>query len=659
MDRERLDDMLGKAILGVVCALLAFGPLALGGVREREFVILEGLGILGLVLWAARLVVGTQSRLLLPPVSWVVAAFAGYAYWRYQGAPVAYVAREEWVRVALYTTVFFLILNHLNRQDSPTQVTAVILAIGTGISIYAVYQFITGSDRVWSFVKPAVYLKRGSGTYICPNHLAGYLELVLPLGLAYTLIGRVSHVGRVLSAYATVACLCGIGVSVSRGAWLSVTLSLVFFLVLLARNRSHRLPALVFAVLLVGGGVYGATQSDAVVQRFEKMLKPGQVEYILERVHLWKPTIAIWRDHFWLGAGPAHFDVLFRQYRPVDYQVRPLRAHNDYLNLLADWGTVGAILVGLGGVLLVWGLVRCWKFVQKSNDLGSRTSNRMAFVLGATTGLFALALHSFVDFNLHIPANAVVATALAALLAVHLRHATERFWVPARLPVRLVLAAVLLAAGLGFAQDGRLRWREQALLGEAENQALRAELRRSEFQKLTSRDEVDPVEFTRLSRDFGAATRGELAALKAAAAADPSNGDTLHRVGESLRALGWAMTGAEGKPYLEEAITWYDRSAAVNPFDPYNPLRKGMCLDRLRRTDEAAPFFEQAVKLDPNGYYTAAHMGWHYFQLEQDAEARKWFERSLKLKAHTMPDANPIAYAYLQILNRRAGQAGR
>jgi O-antigen ligase len=48
----------------------------------------------------------------------------------------------------------------------------------------------------------------------------------------------------------------------------------------------------------------------------------------------------MWKDHFWFGVGPAHFDERFRSYRPADFhlQLRPERAHNDYLNYAGGFG---------------------------------------------------------------------------------------------------------------------------------------------------------------------------------------------------------------------------------------------------------------------------------------------------------------------------------
>ena len=109
--------------------------------------------------------------------------------------------------------------------------------------------------------------------------------------------------------------------------------------------------------------------------------------------------------------------------------MRPDRVHNDYLNLLTDWGTAGGVIILAGMMTFAAGLGKTWKHIRpKENDFGQATSNRFAFSLGASTGLLALAAHSLVDFNLHIPANAMLGITLLALLSSNLRFATERYW---------------------------------------------------------------------------------------------------------------------------------------------------------------------------------------------------------------------------------------
>src|SRR5438105_2801025 len=137
----------------------------------------------------------------------------------------------------------------------------------------------------------------------------------------------------------------------------------------------------------------------------------------------------MWQDNLWWGAGPGQFNSRFRAYRPESVQLQPDRAHNDYLNALADWGLAGAVIIGLALILLGWGIIQTWSNVRKSpRDFGqARSSNKFCCVLGASVGLFAIMVHSVVDFNMHIPANAILAVALIAILSSHLRFATESY----------------------------------------------------------------------------------------------------------------------------------------------------------------------------------------------------------------------------------------
>ena len=652
MDSERLDDVCEKAILGLVLTALVFSPLALGAVRPHDLVILEILTAAASILWIVRLWIRPSVRLFWPPITWMVLLFTGYAGLRLSQADISHVAWEECRRILVYAAIFLIILNNVNRQESPSWMVSAVLAVGAIISVYAAFQFVTESNKVWSYIRPDVYARRGSGTYICPNHLAGYLELLLPLGLAYTFIGRIGHKTRILAAYATVMIVIGIAVSISRGGWVAAGLSLLLFLVLLSRQPSHRLPVLAALVFILVGAGYLATKSEAITQRFERMLKPGQMDYALQRFYLWKPTTRMWLDHAWTGVGPAHFDHRFREYRPPDYQVRPMRAHNDYLNLLADWGAVGAAMVASAWMALLVGIVRTWRFVQRSNDLGSRTSNRFAFVLGGACGLAALLFHSLVDFNFHVPANALTAISIMALLTVHQRFATDAHWVTAGWLTRGVLT-LMLGSAVGFwATQSPKAWMEQTHLNEADRQNSLVEERARQLKEAQPGDETDPALVQKIARELTAASRAEFTELEAAFQTDSTNPETAYRLGEWLRLSVWQRNNEDPREVFRAAREYFSKASVLNPFDPYPPLRQGMCLDYLKRHGEAEPYYKKALKLDPNGYYTAAHMGWHFAQKRDWSAAKKWFERSLQLKPATMPDANPIAYNYLRIANR-------
>lgn len=619
MNRELSERWCERAILALVLSILIIGPLALGAVGALGFLVIQGLTIGALLLWGARFWLSRSPQLFWPPICWAVVAFTLYAIARYLTADIEYVARQEVLKVLVYAFLFFTILNNLNRQESIQIMSLSLLFLAMGISFYAIYQFLTGSDWVWFFIKP--YPHRGSGTYICPNHLAGFLEMLLPLGLAYTLAGRLKPLTRVLLGYASLVILAGIAATVSRGGWLSTALALVLFFGVLIFHRTHRLPSIVLLVLVVATGLILFPKSDVFRFRTREVFTEGRVNDGL-RFALWRPALRLWEENVWWGAGPAHFDYRFRAYRPENVQLRPDRVHNDYLNTLTDWGVVGAALVASAWVLLALGVAKTWRAVRGDPaDLGvKKGSNRFAFLLGASLGLLALLCHSALDFNLHIPANAILAVALMALLTSHIRFATERYWARVGAGIKAFASAALLAGVLCLGLQGWRHAQEYVWLQRAASQP-----------------------------NFSSA---QIQCLEKAFAAEPKNADTAFAIGEAFRI----QSRDGGDNYLDlaaRAMVWYGRSIKLNPWHDPSYLRCGWCLDWLGRKAESGAYFDRAAQLDPNGFFTMANIGLHYVELEDYAAAKPWLERSLRLQW----DDNPIAHSYLQIVNHNLIEA--
>ena len=620
MNREDLDRWCQRGLLGLVLAILVFGPLATGAVGTLGFLVLQGLASGALLLWAARLWLEERFTLLWPPICWAVLAFVLYAIGRYLTADIEYVARQELLRILVYAGVFFIILNNLHRQEMTQIISFTLFGLAVVISFYAVYQFLTGSGMVWWFQGDRAH--RGSGTYISPNHLGGFLEMLLPLALAYTLVGRVKPLTKVFLGYTAVAMLAGIAVTLSRGSWISSGAALLLLFGTLVAYRPSRVPALVLLGVVLALGLWLVPRSFSLQHRWTQlageMKNQGDMRYAL-----WQSALKIWHTDPWWGDGPAHFDDRFPAYRPPEVQLRADRVHNDYLNTLTDWGVVGAGLVGLAWGLLGWGVLQTWRCVGGGNrpDLGGRSgSNKLAFLLGASFGLLALLFHSFVDFNFQIPANALLAIALMALLSSQLRFTSEGCW--HRLsPWSRGLATVLVLAGAAYL--GWQEWRHAREYGW--------------LQRAGGVPEYSPAQAELLARAFQA---------------EPKNADTAYALGEAYRV----QSLAGGENYRQEATNamgWFERGMRLNPWDSHNYLGYGSCLDWLGRYREAAPYFSRAEQLDPNSYFTVDRIGLHYIDCGDYAAARPWFERSLRLKYQD----NPIARNYLELANRRLLEA--
>jgi O-antigen ligase len=622
MDRARVDNWCEKGVLMLVLMALAVGVLGLGGVRNEELAIMAILIVAATGLWLTRIWMARAAEIHWPPMCWGALVFVVYALAVYPYAPVEYAARSELYRVLIYALMFFVVVDNARGRHAENIIAYPLIAIATVVSIYGAYQFLTRSDMVWHFVRPTQYAGRGSGTFICPNHLAGLLAITLPIAVAYLFHGRAAATAKTLIGYAALIIAGGLATTVSRGGWAAAGLSLtVLFVVLFIKRRTNRLPVILALVIFVGGGIGLVIKGSLASTRMELTTASGKVDDL--RFLIWKSAAGLWSDHPWVGAGPGQFEHQFRTHRPRRLQMHPVRVHNDYLNTLADWGVLGFLIV-LGSWMAFWFTVRAaWRWGNRDgDDLGAKSSDRTAFLLGTSTGIGALLIHSLVDFNFHIPANASVAIVLAALVGALTRGA--RAFTVFRLEIggKLIVTTLCALCSVWLVQESYTKYQEGRLITA--------------------------------SRHLGLPLDEQKAHLLAAQAIDPMNPWTTFRIGENIRNTWWESDHNYHGP-MKEAIGWFDRAQELDPLYSFALVRAGMCWDFLRKYEQAEPYFLRASELDPRGANTASLTGWHWVQVDEFAKAREKFHRALFLSEGN----DDLAMEYLQILDEIAPEPAK
>jgi len=150
---------------------------------------------------------------------------------------------------------------------------------------------------------------------------------------------------------------------------------------------------------------------DPLVSRLEVV--PGEVRAENadtrrgeRRIEIWRATWQLIKAHPVTGVGFGGYWIAIPAYHDASGQVTPQEAHNDYLELLASGGLIGA---GLG----VWFVIVLIRLALR--QLHTADSFRRAACFGALAGLFGIAVHSLVDFGLHITVNALVFAALVVI----------------------------------------------------------------------------------------------------------------------------------------------------------------------------------------------------------------------------------------------------
>ena len=623
MPKKKSTSPLEWGIVAILGVMLCLGPLLFGGVYTAGFLLLTSLCVLASVLWLVLIVSGKRYRLLWPPVCWLVLVFMCYALWRYRFVQVSYAGEYEIMRLLLYGLLFFLAVNFLHGQETTQMLSLLLVFVGMLVASYALFQYITHSNLVWHITKPPQYANRGTGTYICPNHLAGFLEMVLPLGLAYLFAGRLNTTFKVFLGYACLVILAGIGVTMSRGGWLATGFSIMAFLVLLLGHRKYRIQAAAALLCFLAGGYVIFDQSEGLKERLNQTLQRDSGAPVSVRSLIWDASWKMWGDHRMFGVGPGQFDYRFQDYRHVEVQERPGWVHNDFLHLLVEYGVIGGaiFLVGLG--LLAAGAWRTRKYVMREGrDFGkNRHSNRAAFVLGSSISLLAIGVHSLFDFNMYIPANGILAVVLAGILVSHLRFSTERHWWKPWWPNRVVAGVVVVGMTGLLVVPIPGRYLEMKWLQKAK--------------------ESEPF------------SSEHIESLAESVRAESDNFESSYRIGDLLSQQGRLFIPGSGyEQQLEVAIQWFEKSLQAWPDCPYAYAEIGRCLDALEREEEATPYFEKAFSLDPKNIIIVNHMGFHELERGDLEAAHDYFQMSWDLRYY----GNLDAMKNLIILKKRLGK---
>jgi O-antigen ligase len=198
--------------------------------------------------------------------------------------------------------------------------------------------------------------------------------------------------------------------SFSRMGLISMLASLgIMAAVVWAGRSGGALPATLI-ILLIASSVAAAAWVGVgpVVKHFEELSHDDPLAQASEgRLALWKDTLELIREHSWAGSGLGTFEFAFTRVQSHELAYTVDHAHNDYLEFSAELGIPAAAFLFLAFLGISARTLRASRL--------ARSSRTRALALGTLAGVSALLVHSFADFNLHIPANALVFSVLLGM----------------------------------------------------------------------------------------------------------------------------------------------------------------------------------------------------------------------------------------------------
>jgi O-antigen ligase len=498
------------------------------------------------------------------------ATFTGV--WR----PLSLYAHPTWEALFLaltYAAVFLVVVNTFQTHARLTRLLCTLLTVGGMVAVVGLIQKVSGTAKIYWFWQPQ---EGGNpfGPYVNRNHFAGYMVMLIPLGLGW-LWGRLAQgdqgmrrrswreslsavvSGRdgqlLLLMFALVNMAAALLFSASRGGIVSfVSALLAFTLLAYVSPGERRYLGIMVPVLAALALAYALWLGiDHVVARF---FQHGD-----DRPTYWSATLRLVGDFPLLGTGLGTYVYSFRRYNPILAQVLVDHAHNEYLELLAETGAVGFLLVVGGLGWFSWRTLLRWLTRHDPEVCG--------IVLGGLTSVLAIGIHSIMDFNLQVPANALLLAVVLGLtsVAVHLRQHHRRSVVTFRVrerhlpralrlaayPVSLLLAlALAVPIGKGFAAD-----------------------RQAQLADRVARGAVDTAVLESVVEQWAQAV-----------ALDPGNADYHYHLGQAhdrLMQLQWSSDPAGALVSGVRAMAAYREAILRNPTasDPY--LAWGLALESV------------------------------------------------------------------------------
>lgn len=323
---------------------------------------------------------------------------------------------QYFLLVSGYLVVFLLARELIGFfRDRPWVVVWPLIAIAALEAALGLWQYFAGNGEQVRW-----------GTYANRNHYAGFLEMALPFAVIYPVAVLRRARSRWHSPLPPSLAACGLwalagmmfaGIvhSFSRMGFIAALSSLFVMCTLALGTRqlswvtgSRRRrwgAAAVVATLALAGFIF--LPPDKLVQRFAELVSTDELT-AGGRTHLWAETIPLIRAYAFFGCGMGGYETAFSRFQVSGALVTDDFAHNDYLQLLAE--------LGLAGFLIAAALA--FSVVKTAVRGAVRSSDPEAHYLAVACAgaIVAILLHSLADFNLYIPANAMLLAWIAGMI---------------------------------------------------------------------------------------------------------------------------------------------------------------------------------------------------------------------------------------------------
>ena len=391
-----------RAYLTWLCLLLMFGVLAFGAVEIWAMSILEiSAALLCTMVVVDRICFHSmplQWNPLFPPMLGFAVVLTLQLVFNLTA--YRYVTLLACMQYMAYGALLFSVTQlELDERSSNLLVLAFVV-FGSGVALFAICQSLGSAPHIYWLRSPQVGAEF-FGPYFNRNHYAGMMEMLTPFALVVSFSGLIHGGQRVLAAFAAVVMAASIALSLSRGGVIALLCELFLFFWIISAIQNRSLVRAWMLLLAACGFLFLVfIGSPAMWNHLEDMHETFRPELFRDSLRMLarKPI---------LGWGFGTFPTVYPVFRSFYTTLFVNAAHDDYLQVLVETGTVGFSFV-------VWFMVVLYrKGLPLCRD--ASTSWRGVLRLATLVGCTGIAVHSGLDFNLQIPANAALFFVFCAL----------------------------------------------------------------------------------------------------------------------------------------------------------------------------------------------------------------------------------------------------
>jgi len=624
--------------LALILFLLGLFVTGLLGTETRLLFFWPGCALIGLAGLIA--VLRWKVKVCFQPSDWcllTVLALAGYIGWRAWTSPVEVYAREDGAILLACFVAYLMTVTLASHPKWRLGIVCVLLVLVAG-NLTAGWLNFKGR---WDFHLVPGFSRtfppgRIGGFFNNPNHLAAFLSFTAFLSAGMMMFARIHITSRLLLGFGILAMLAGVALTISRGAMLGMAVGGMVFVLLslwvVWRTKRALFKWLVLALLLICGAVGGALYKVNEESLLTRQLRTPMGEDM--RTHIWHAALAQHAESPWIGVGARMFyegGITHRDPESSPQTGDPLFAHNEYLQMMADYGWVGLALMGI--VLLAHlanGLRYLrWFAAEKFPASGLLRSNTLALVTGGLAALIATLVHAVFEFHGHVAIMAVLGAVVLGVLANPGIESevfkSRRVW-----GLRFVMKIVMLAASAAMVYGA-------AMFGVADAQAAVARV-----------DAKHGVNAAALRR------------AESAAAADPRNAALAYQYGTMLvDSVRQDMRKEDYLRTVDAAAVALTHATELNPWNFRYQLALADALDAQKKPDAALQAVRRALALAPLYEEPRLALGMHYHRLRQFEMAEITYLWAGQAKAMLPEGRANWLEAYRQILSDTAALAER